>query len=104
MQFITRDQIDRVLPSLDLIPEIEKGFVAYSGGKAVVPPVGELIMDNGEVHIKYGYINKDEFYVIKIASGFYEDPGSDQMSGNSMMLPGMDRIALKLQTAWQLPQ
>lgn len=86
MQFITRDQIDRVLPSLDLIPEIEKGFEAYSCGRAVVPPVGELIMDNGEVHIKYGYIKKDEFYVIKIASGFYIDADSDQMTGNGMML------------------
>ena len=49
-------------------------FVAYSSGRAVVPPVGELLLDKGEVHLKYGYIQADEYYVIKIASGFYNNP------------------------------
>ena len=53
---------------------IEEGFVAYSEGKVVVPPVGELILEDppGDVHIKYGYIRGDDYFVIKIASGFYE--------------------------------
>jgi ornithine cyclodeaminase len=86
MEFITLEQIHQILPSLDLVPAIEKGFVAYSEGRVVVPPIGEMILDTGEVHIKYGYIKGDDFYVIKIASGFYQDPNSDQMTGNGMML------------------
>jgi ornithine cyclodeaminase len=86
MEFITLEQIHQILPSLDLVSEIEKGFVAYSEGRVVVPPIGEMILDSGEVHIKYGYIKGDDFYVIKIASGFYQDPNSDQMTGNGMML------------------
>ena len=86
MQIITRHQIDQILPTLDLIPTIEKGFQAYSEGAAIVPPVGEMILEQGEVHIKYGYIREQNYYVIKIASGFYENPGSTQMSGNGMML------------------
>jgi len=86
MEFITLDQIHQILPSLDLVSEIEKGFMAYSEGRVVVPPIGEMILDTGEVHIKYGYIKGDDFYVIKIASGFYQDPNSDQMTGNGMML------------------
>lgn len=63
--------IKKIVTSLDLIPLIEQGFVAYSNGQAVVPPIGELQLDKGEVHIKYGFIESQPYYVIKIASGFY---------------------------------
>jgi ornithine cyclodeaminase len=86
MKIVPRDQIEKILPSLDLIPEIEQAFQAYSEGRAVVPPVGELLLDRGEVHIKYGYVKQQQYYVIKIASGFYEDPASEHMSSNGMML------------------
>ena len=76
MHVFSREQIETVLASIDLIPLIEEGFVAYSDGRAVIPPVGELTFEQppGEVHIKYGYIKGGEYYVIKIASGFYENP------------------------------
>lgn len=86
MKILTLRQIGQILPSLDLIQEIEKAFQAYSEGKAVVPPIGEMLMDEGEVHIKYGYFKKGENYVIKIASGFYDMSGSGQMLSNGMML------------------
>ena len=82
----TRDEIERALVGLDLLPAIEAGFVAYSRGEAVVPPVGELLLPGGEVHIKYGYIKGDEFYVIKAASGFYENPKLGLASSNGLML------------------
>ena len=86
MKIIPRDQIEKILPSLDLMPEIEQAFQAYSEGRTVVPPVGELLLDRGEVHIKYGYVKQHPYYVIKIASGFYEDPALEHMSSNGMML------------------
>lgn len=88
MDILTLDQIRDVLPKVDLLPEIEKGFVAYSQGKTVVPPVGELIMTDppGDVHIKYGYIAGDDYYVIKIASGFYGNATLGLSSSNGMML------------------
>jgi ornithine cyclodeaminase len=88
MKILTLDQIKSVLPSVDLMSEIEKGFIAYSQGRAVVPPVGELIMQDppGDVHIKYGYITGDDYYVIKIASGFYENYKFDLPSGDGLML------------------
>ena len=76
MHVIGTDQIYDAVASIDLVPIIEEGFVAYSEGKAVVPPVGELLFRDppGDVHIKYGYLRGDAYYVIKIASGFYENP------------------------------
>lgn len=88
MKILTLDQIKSVLPSVDLMREIESGFIAYSQGRAVVPPVGELVMQDppGDMHIKYGYLTGDDYYVIKIASGFYENPKLDLPSSNGLML------------------
>jgi len=69
------DQIKQTVDRLDITKYIEEGFVAYSQGRVIVPPVGELIFENppGDVHIKYGYIKEDDYFAIKIASGFYEN-------------------------------
>jgi len=81
-------EIKKALAAIDPIPLIEAGFAAYSRGVVVVPPVGELVFDDppGDVHIKYGYIKGDDFYVIKIASGFYDNPKIDLPSGDGLML------------------
>ncbi len=86
MKIISLSEIKAVLPSLDLIPAIEDGFVRYSAGDAIVPPVGELLLDKGEVHIKYGYLKGEAYYVIKIASGFYGNPQLGLPSGDGLML------------------
>ena len=64
------------------------GGYAYSQGKAIIPPVGELLFNKppGDVHIKYGYIKDDDYYVIKIASGFYDNPKIGLSSSNGLML------------------
>jgi len=69
------EQIKQVVDQLDIAKDIEDGFVAYSQGRVVVPPVGEMIFEKppGDVHIKYGYIRENDYFAIKIASGFYEN-------------------------------
>ena len=88
MEIYSLDEIKSVLPQVDLMREIEKGFVAYSKGDVVVPPVGEMHFDSppGDVHIKYGYIKNDDIYVIKIASGFPRNTDHGLPNGNGMML------------------
>ncbi len=75
MQIFNLKQIKSVMEQIDITSSIEEGFVAYSQGKVVVPPVGELVFENppADVHIKYGYIKDDDYFAIKIASGFYEN-------------------------------
>lgn len=84
----TLDAIEKSIEVAPLIEAIEEGFRLYSEGKTVVPPVGHLQLESppGDVHIKYGYIEDDEVYVIKIASGFYENPKRGLPSSNGMML------------------
>ena len=88
MRVVSLDEIKTVLPKVDLISDIETGFASYSRGEVVVPPVGEMHFKSppGDVHIKYGYINNDEIYVIKIASGFFQNTDMGLPNGNGMML------------------
>ena len=62
--------------------------IAYSAGRAVVPPVGELLLPDmrADVHIKYGFIAGEPYYVIKVASGFYGNPEKGLPSSNGLML------------------
>ena len=90
-KIIDKDRIEKIIEQADLpqlIRCMEEAFISYSRGKAVVPPVGTLAFDSppGDVHIKYGYIKEDPYYVIKIASGFYENPSLGLSSSNGLNL------------------
>jgi len=69
------EEIKRLVDVPKLIQAIEDGFVLYSEDKVVVPPVGFLNFKEppGDVHIKYGYVKDDDVYVLKVASGFYDN-------------------------------
>lgn len=84
----TIEQIKHAVASMNFSAEIEQGFIAYSNGEVVVPPVGELIFEDppGDTHIKYGYIKGDDCYVIKIASGFYQNVNINLPSSSGLML------------------
>ncbi|MFQ3188572.1 MAG: ornithine cyclodeaminase [Gammaproteobacteria bacterium] len=84
----TLEQIKSVVETMSFSAQIEQGFIAYSNGQVVVPPVGELIFDDppGDTHIKYGYIKGDDYYVIKIASGFYQNVKINLPSSSGLML------------------
>jgi len=81
-------EIKSLLKDIDLITEMEEGFIQYSNRNTVVPPVGELLFEKpkGDVHIKYGYVKNDDYYVIKIASGFYNNAKLGIPSSQGLML------------------
>jgi len=87
-EIFNRAQIEEALQRVDVTEAIEQGFVAYSQGKAVVPPVGELVFEDppGDVHIKYGYIKDDDYFVIKVASGFYDNVELGLPQSDGLML------------------
>jgi ornithine cyclodeaminase len=83
-------QILKALPDIDVIGEIERGFVALSEGKVEVPPVGELLFpdDHGEFHVKFGAIRGVDVFVVKLATGFFNNPrlGLPPFSGCMLVL------------------
>ncbi|MEO0383812.1 MAG: ornithine cyclodeaminase family protein [Pseudomonadota bacterium] len=78
-QIVTLKEILPLIPKIDVVGEVERAFIAFSQGKVTVPPVGELLFPraNGEMHIKYGAIDDDDVFVIKIATGFFNNPAHD---------------------------
>ena len=81
-------EMEKCLKEVDLIEIMKNAFVAYSSGQSIIPPVGELNFTNppGDVHIKYGYLRDGSQYVVKIASGFYNNPALGLASSQGLML------------------
>ena len=87
-EIVSLTQIKEICLDIDFAPLIEEGFAAYSDGRVVVPPVGEMSFTAppGDTHIKYGYIKDDDSFVVKIASGFYDNPKHGLPSNSGLML------------------
>ena len=88
MIMLNKSEIKHLLDDVDLVSPIREGFIQYSKGNCIIPPVGELLFDDppGDVHIKYGYINGEKYYVIKIASGFPKNEKLNISNGQGMIL------------------
>jgi ornithine cyclodeaminase len=84
----TRAQIEKVVRPADVIAAMERAFVAYSRGEAVVPPVGQLEFEEppGDCHIKYGYLKAGDTFTIKIATSFWKNPEKELASSNGVLL------------------
>ncbi len=84
----TRSQIERVIPYPEAIAAMERAFIAYSRGEAVIPPVGQMGFDDppGDCHIKYGYLKQGATFTIKIATGFWKNPERHLPSSNGVVL------------------
>jgi ornithine cyclodeaminase len=82
------EEIRAVIDEAAVIDAVESAFAAYSRGDAVVPPVGLLHFDDppGDVHIKYGTVRGGDVYVVKVASGFYDNPKRGLPTSDGLML------------------
>ena len=67
---------------------IQNAYIASAEGNVQTAEVVHLGFPeaNGDCHIKSGHINGTASYVIKIASGFYDNPSKGLPSSNGMML------------------
>lgn len=88
MKILSREEIEKTLSISKVLKAIEQGFILYSQGEAVIPPIGSLHFESppGDCHIKYGYSKRGKYYVVKIASGFCENPKHGLPSNNGLML------------------
>lgn len=82
------DDIKRLISVPELIRQTEQGFALFSEGQVTVPPVGFLHFDDppGDVHIKYGFVSGDDYYVLKMASAFYHNAESGLPVSNGLLL------------------
>jgi ornithine cyclodeaminase len=85
---IGRTRIETVLQSIDLAALMERAFADYSQGRAKVSAVGELLFDAppGEAHIKAASAAGQPVFVVKVATGFYDNPKLGLPSSSGLML------------------
>ena len=70
------------------VDAIKDSYIAASNKAVTLPPVGhiEFPQSNGDCHIKAGHIHGQRAFVIKIATGFYNNPKQGLPSSNGMMV------------------
>ena len=70
------------------VSRIHDAYVASAQGNVQTGDIVHLAFPeaNGDCHIKSGHIAGTASYVIKIASGFYDNPAKGLSSSNGMML------------------
>ncbi|UVN44884.1 ornithine cyclodeaminase family protein [Pseudomonas mosselii] len=74
---------------LDAIEQrLVEGFKAYSAGQVQAPPVQtfQFRQANGDCCIKSAYLEGGETFVVKVSSGFYDNPGRGLPSNDGLML------------------
>jgi len=88
MKIFDKNQIQKAINWPEVLDAIEKGFVMYSRGQAIIPPVATLHFDHppGDCHIKYGYAKEGKYYIVKVASGFSDNPSIGMLVGNGLMI------------------
>jgi ornithine cyclodeaminase len=67
---------------------MERAFADFSDGRAQVSAVGELLFDAppGEAHIKAASAAGQPVFVVKVATGFYDNPRLGLPSSSGLML------------------
>jgi ornithine cyclodeaminase/alanine dehydrogenase-like protein (mu-crystallin family) len=85
---LNKSQITNLFEFHEAVERIQRAYIASAEGNVQTADVGHLGFPeaNGDCHIKSGHIGGTESYVIKIASGFYDNPSLGLPSSNGMML------------------
>lgn len=84
---LTKNEIESLIDLPKTAQSLEAAFRACSQGNINLPPVGHIAFGAGaDCHIKFGHIKGDAVFVIKIATGFPQNPMFGLPSGNGAVL------------------
>lgn len=87
MIILTRSEIEALIDFDAAAKAIEAAYVATSLGRVDLPPVGHITFaHDADCHIKYGHMEGDETFVIKIATGFPQNNVKGLPVGNGLVL------------------
>ena len=85
---LNKSLIQSLINFPDALQCISDAYIDSSEGRVQTPDVMHLGFTavNGDCHIKAGHITDSDTFVVKIASGFYDNPKQGLPSSNGMML------------------
>jgi ornithine cyclodeaminase len=75
MQIFDLDHIMAVFDEAAALAAVEHGFIEFGAGRAQIGDAGHFTFDsaNGDCHVKVGHVFGDDIFVVKVASGFYDN-------------------------------
>lgn len=87
MIILTRPKIEALIDLPKAAEAIEDAYRAASKGRVTLPPVGHITFaQEADCHIKYGHMQGDPNFVIKVATGFPQNSAKGLPSGNGLVL------------------
>ncbi|MEM6986352.1 MAG: ornithine cyclodeaminase family protein [Pseudomonadota bacterium] len=88
MVILNRREIEALIDMPSASDEIAEAFRAASRGDVNLPPVGHISFPpiQADCHIKYGHLEGDAQFVIKVATGFPLNSASGLPTGNGVSL------------------
>ena len=75
MRIVSLGEIEQALDKAAALAAIEEGFRRFSAGEVQLSAVGHLGFPAvpGDCHIKGGYVEGEDVFVVKVATGFYRN-------------------------------
>ena len=85
---LNKTRIQSLIDFPDALQCISDAYIASSEGRVQTPDVMHpgFAAVNGDCHIKAGHIKGSDTFVVKIASGFYDNPKQGLSSSSGMIL------------------
>jgi ornithine cyclodeaminase/alanine dehydrogenase-like protein (mu-crystallin family) len=85
---ITLDEIRAVADKTLILDAVRAALIAHAECRTQVPPPAHLTFGeaNGECHVKTGYVDGSLYYVVKVASTFYDNHRVGFPSNSGAML------------------
>jgi len=85
---IPLETIQASLTEAEILDAVKGALIAQARGEVNSPPPGMLMLSDpkGECHIKYGHLDGNDTFVIKIACGFYDNPKMGLSANSGLML------------------
>jgi ornithine cyclodeaminase len=87
MHIIPKQTILENFDAQEVLSAIEKAFIQFADGLAQVAPVTHLAFPEakGECHVKSAHIQEEPMFVVKLATGFYDNAKHGLSSSNGFM-------------------
>jgi len=84
----TLESIRPLLNRGEVITAVRDALIRHAAGEVQSPMPGQLTFPevNGDCHIKYGHVTGANHFVVKIATGFYDNPRLNLAVNNGLML------------------
>jgi len=88
MIILNRHEIESLIDLSTMATAVEEAYKSTSAGNVNLPPVGHITFPDlsADCHIKYGHLDGQANFVIKVATGFPHNSENDQPTGNGLVL------------------